>query len=104
LIYWYLPAVRLWSLLTWTNLVCYKGHNYPVFDVQFSNHGFYFVSGGHDRLARLWSTDHHQPIRILAGHYSDVNVSYFSLTQAKLVCFRHGLDLRLYDVWLVLLA
>ncbi|KAF6025096.1 TAF5 [Bugula neritina] len=66
-------TVRLWSLLTWTNLVCYKGHNYPVFDVQFSNHGFYFVSGGHDRLARLWSTDHHQPIRILAGHYSDVN-------------------------------
>lgn len=61
--------------MTWTNLVCYKGHVYPVFDVQFSPFGYYFVSGGHDRLARLWSTDHYQPLRLFAGHYSDVEVS-----------------------------
>jgi len=28
-------TVRLWSLQTWTNLVCYKGHCYPVWDVCF---------------------------------------------------------------------
>ena len=28
-------TVRLWSLFTYTNIVCYKGHNYPVWDVQF---------------------------------------------------------------------
>ena len=28
-------TVRVWSLYTFTNLVCYKGHNYPVWDVQF---------------------------------------------------------------------
>lgn len=28
-------TVRLWSLLTWTNLVCYKGHNHPVWDLEF---------------------------------------------------------------------
>lgn len=28
-------TVRLWSLFTHTNIVCYKGHNYPVWDVQF---------------------------------------------------------------------
>lgn len=27
---------RLWSLETRTNLVCYRGHNYPVWDVEFS--------------------------------------------------------------------
>lgn len=27
--------VRLWSLYTFSSLVCYKGHNYPVWDVQF---------------------------------------------------------------------
>ena len=36
--------------------------------------GFYFVSGSHDRSARVWNTDHIQPIRILAGHLSDVDV------------------------------
>lgn len=27
--------VRLWSLYTFSSLVCFKGHNYPVWDVQF---------------------------------------------------------------------
>ena len=31
----FLFLVRLWSLFTYTNIVCYKGHNYPVWDVQF---------------------------------------------------------------------
>lgn len=50
-------TVRLWSLQTFTCLVGYKGHNYPVWDVSFSPHGYYFVSGGHDRVAR-WETTH----------------------------------------------
>lgn len=45
-------TVRLWSLQTYTCLVGYKGHNYPVWDTQFSPFGYYFVSGGHDRVAR----------------------------------------------------
>lgn len=28
-------AVRLWSLQTWTNLCCYKGHMFPVWNVAF---------------------------------------------------------------------
>ena len=31
----YFSTVRLWSLQTFTCLVCYKGHNYPVWDVEF---------------------------------------------------------------------
>ena len=45
-------TVRLWSLQTFTCLVGYKGHNYPVWDTQFSPYGYYFISGGHDRVAR----------------------------------------------------
>lgn len=66
-------TVRLWSLLTWSNLVVYKGHLWPVWDVSFSPHGYYFASCGQDRSARLWSTDHHQPLRLFAGHLSDVD-------------------------------
>ena len=33
------------------------------------------MSGSHDRTARVWSTDHIQPLRILAGHLSDIDVS-----------------------------
>ncbi|XP_063236951.1 transcription initiation factor TFIID subunit 5 [Bacillus rossius redtenbacheri] len=70
-------TVRLWSLLTWTALVCYKGHMCPVWDVRFSPHGYYFVTAGHDKTARLWATDQHQPLRIFVGHFSDVDCVQF---------------------------
>lgn len=70
-------AVRLWSLHTWTCVVCYKGHLFPVWCVRFSPHGYYFATSSHDKTARLWATDSHQPLRIFAGHYSDVDVSLY---------------------------
>lgn len=72
---YYLFSVRLWSLQTWTCIVSYKGHTFPVWDVRFSPHGYYFASGSHDRTARLWATDQPQPLRIFVGHYSDVEVT-----------------------------
>ena len=65
-------TIRLWSLDTWTNLVVYRGHQSPVWDVRFSPHGHYFASACADRTARLWSTPQIAPLRIFAGHDSDV--------------------------------
>jgi transcription initiation factor TFIID subunit 5 len=58
-----------------TNLVAYRGHQNPVWDVQWSPMGVYFASASRDRTARLWSTDRIAPLRIFAGHLSDVDVS-----------------------------
>ncbi|XP_021890656.1 transcription initiation factor TFIID subunit 5 [Carica papaya] len=68
-------TIRLWSTKLNANLVCYKGHNYPVWDVQFSPVGHYFASCSHDRTARIWSMDRIQPLRIMAGHLSDVDLA-----------------------------
>ncbi|KAG0474278.1 hypothetical protein HPP92_013964 [Vanilla planifolia] len=68
-------TIRLWSTKLNSNLVCYKGHNYPVWDVQFGPFGHYFVSASHDRTARIWSMDRIQPLRIMAGHLSDVDLA-----------------------------
>ena len=65
-------TIRLWSLDTWTNLVVYRAHQSPVWDVRFCPHGHYFVSGSSDRSARLWSTPQIAPLRLLIGHDSDV--------------------------------
>ncbi|KAK3677285.1 Transcription initiation factor TFIID subunit 5 [Recurvomyces mirabilis] len=65
-------TIRLWSLDTWTNLVVYRSHNSPVWDVRFCPHGHYFVSASADRTARLWSTPQIAPLRLLVGHDSDV--------------------------------
>ncbi len=65
-------TIRLWSLDTWTNLVVYRGHQSPVWDVRFCPHGHYFVSASADRTARLWSTPQIGPLRLFTGHDSDV--------------------------------
>ncbi|CDO95146.1 unnamed protein product [Kluyveromyces dobzhanskii CBS 2104] len=70
-------TVRLWSLDTFTCLVCYKGHNHPVWYIKFSPLGHYFITASHDQTARLWSCDHIYPLRIFSGHLNDVDCSTF---------------------------
>ena len=36
---------------------------------------YYFTSCSFDRTAKVWITEQVQPVRILSGHSSDVNVS-----------------------------
>lgn len=50
---------------------------FAFFFCQFSPVGHYFASASHDRTARIWSMDKIQPLRIMAGHLSDVDVSVF---------------------------
>ncbi|KAL8563934.1 hypothetical protein ACOMHN_059364 [Nucella lapillus] len=91
-------TVRLWNILTWTNIVCYKGHNYPVLDARFSPHGHYFVSGGMDRTARLWSTDHYQSLRLFVGHQSDVECVQFHPNSNYIATGSSDRAVRLWDV------
>ena len=72
-------TVRLWSLDTMTNVVAYRGHNNPVWDVQWSPMGIYFATASRDRTARLWSTDRINTLRMYAGHLSDVEVCFSHL-------------------------
>ena len=67
-------TTRLWSLDTMTNVVAYRGHQNPVWDVQWSPMGIYFATASRDKTARLWSTDRTSALRIYAGHLNDVEV------------------------------
>lgn len=58
-----------------SNVVVYRGHQNPVWDVQWGPMGIYFATASRDRTARLWSTDRTSCLRIYAGHLSDVDVS-----------------------------
>lgn len=57
-------------------LCVFRGHavGTPAWSVRFAPSGYYFLSTGADRTARLWTTDRPlKPARILAGHYAGVN-------------------------------
>jgi len=90
-------VLRLWSLQTWTCLVCYKGHVFPVWDCTFSPSGYYFATVGHDRTARLWVTDQSQPLRIFHGHLSDVDCLAFHPNSNYVGTGSSDRSLRLWD-------
>ncbi|KAF2176373.1 WD40 repeat-like protein [Zopfia rhizophila CBS 207.26] len=70
-------TIRLWGLEMWTCLVAYRGHDNPIWDLQWGPHGHYFLTGSNDRTARLWATDHIEPLRIYVGHDNDVDCVAF---------------------------
>lgn len=65
--------VRLWSLEAWACLCLYKSHDGPVFRSLWGPHGHYFVSGGYDKVARVWMQDHASPQRLLVGHDTTIS-------------------------------
>ncbi|KAK7161189.1 hypothetical protein R3I94_004005 [Phoxinus phoxinus] len=70
-------TVRFWDLTSFTNTVLYRGHAYPVWDVDVSPCSLYFSTASHDRTARLWSFARTYPLRLYAGHLSDVDCVKF---------------------------
>ncbi|KZW02550.1 TFIID and SAGA subunit [Exidia glandulosa HHB12029] len=91
-------TVRLWSLDTMTNLVAYRGHQNPVWDVEWSPMGIYFATASRDRTARLWSTDRSTALRIYAGHQSDVDCVRFHPNALYLATGSSDNTCRLWDV------
>ncbi|GFZ08296.1 TBP-associated factor 5 [Actinidia rufa] len=68
-------TVRLWSTKLNANLVCYKGHNYPVWDVQcvqWHANCNYIATGSSDKTVRLWDVQSGECVRIFIGHRSMV--------------------------------
>ncbi|KAL4224579.1 TAF5-like RNA polymerase II [Mactra antiquata] len=70
-------TVRLWDIDKQTNASLYRGHNYPVWDLDTSHVGDYFASCSHDQTAKLWSTERTYPIRSFVGHTYDVDCIRF---------------------------
>jgi len=92
-------TVRLWDCSeTKSSLVCYRGHNYPVWDVSFSSLSFFFATASHDRTARLWATDRIYPVRIFVGHLFEVNCVRFHPNCNAIATGSNDRSVRLWDI------
>ncbi|RDB29258.1 Transcription initiation factor TFIID subunit 5 [Hypsizygus marmoreus] len=91
-------TARLWSMDTMTNIVAFRGHENPVWDVKWSPMGIYFATASRDRTARLWSTDRLSCLRIYAGHLSDVDCVQFHPNSLYLATGSSDWTARLWDV------
>ncbi|KAI0307877.1 TFIID and SAGA subunit [Multifurca ochricompacta] len=91
-------TARLWSMDTMTNVVAYRGHQNPVWDVDWSPMSIYFTTASRDRTARLWSTDRTSTLRIYAGHSSDVDCVRFHPNSLYIATGSSDWTARLWDV------
>ena len=92
-------TVRLWSTeLSGKCLSWYRGHCFPIWDCSFSPLGLYFATASHDRTARLWSTDKGTPLRIFAGHISDVECVKFHPNCNYIATGSSDKTIRLWDI------
>lgn len=91
-------TARLWSLDTYSALVAYRGHQYPLWDIAWGPLGTYFATASADRTARLWSAERIHPLRIYAGHLSDVDCLSFHPNSLYLATGSSDRSCRLWDV------
>ena len=91
-------SIRLWDLEMWTCLVVYKGHDGPVWDIQWGPYGHYFLTGSRDRTARLWSQDQIVYLRLFAGHEQDVDCVAFHPNSAYVFTGSSDKNVRMWQV------
>nr|CAH8830587.1 unnamed protein product [Trichobilharzia regenti] len=103
-------TVRLWSTLIWGGaLTAWRDHLLPVWCVTWApTYGHYIATGGADRSAHLYATDHApDALRVFVGHKADVtsvclhpNVNYLATGSAdrtvRLFDVRSGKMTRVY--------
>jgi len=70
---------------------------FPVWQVRFASTGYYFASCGHDKTARLWTTDQSHSLRIFVGHVSDVDCVAFHPNSNYVASGSSDRSVRLWD-------
>ncbi|KAH9814470.1 WD40-repeat-containing domain protein [Melampsora americana] len=91
-------TIRLWSLDLFKNLVAYRGHREPVWDVEWGPKGIYFASASRDRTARLWCCERVNAVRMFVGHLSDVDCVTFHPNSLYMATGSSDRTCRLWDV------
>ena len=56
-------TVRLWNTRTGLCLAVFRGHCKTVWAVRYAPKGYFFASGGSDRVALLWATNKATPVK-----------------------------------------
>ena len=94
-------TVRLWDVVTQTEVAKLEGHTDRVASVSFSPDGALLASAGgrDDRTVRLWDVDTHTEVATLRGHDGEVrSVSFSSPDGATLASGSRDRTVRLWDV------
>jgi WD40 repeat protein len=90
-------TASVWDASTGQQLVTLKGHEAPVYSVDFSPDGTLLATGSDDQTARIWDVQTGKSQAVLKGHTQTVWGAVFSPDGARVVTASNDFTARLWD-------
>ncbi|MCA2813879.1 MAG: WD40 repeat domain-containing protein [Microcystis sp. M090S1] len=91
-------TIKLWNRSTGQEIRTLKGHDGPVWSVNFSHDGKTLVSGSDDNTIKLWNVETGEEIHTLHGHKDRVRSVNFSPDGKTLVSGSWDKTIKLWNV------
>ena len=73
-------------------------HVQPILDVCFCPKGFFFASGGADKIVYLWCSNKKAPLKSFKGHLKEVTQVGFTMNMIYLISASADHSVRLWNI------
>ncbi|MFC1763449.1 protein kinase [Planctomycetota bacterium] len=71
-------TIKIWDGATGNEILNFRGHEAPIYTVEFSPDGRLIISGGEDQLVKVWDVASGKNVVTLRGHDSWIKCATFS--------------------------
>ena len=78
-------------------MAIFKAHIKSVWTVKIAPRGFYFASGGADKLIYLWSTNSNQPLKKFIGHKEEISMVDFAKNMIYVISASLDKSIRIWN-------
>ncbi|KAL0231019.1 hypothetical protein GEMRC1_010424 [Eukaryota sp. GEM-RC1] len=96
--YWLCPQLHSSDAPKSRCLAVFNCHQFPIYSMASFDVGMYFVTGSHDKTAKLFSLERHRPLRVMDDHFGPVTTVQSHPNTAYVATGSTDRHVRLYDV------
>ncbi|WNZ27620.1 hypothetical protein HJG54_32715 [Leptolyngbya sp. NK1-12] len=76
----------------------WQAHNSQIWSIAFSTDGRWLVSGGDDRIVRLWDVNTGKPVSVFEGHQNVIHTVVFNADNTLIASSSADETIKIWDV------